>query len=324
MNKFEKLKDALGKEARVGEQLASHTTLKIGGQASLFVIASEEKEFKNAIKLSKMFKVDFLIMGGGSNLLVHDEGYKGLVIKNTIQGVEIVNGLIRVKSGTILQNLIDYLIRNGFSGMERMAGIPGTVGGAIYGNAGAYGQTISDNLIRIKILEEGKIRWFSKQACKFGYRESIFKKNDLIILEAEFKFKRGVSSKLKKATKEIIRLRSQKYPKGMLCPGSFFKNVLAKKVSRKTLKEIPKEKIIFNKIPAGYLLSRVGARGKRKGDIEIADYHGNLFFNKGEGKASDFYYLAKLYRDKVGKKFGIKLEPEVQLIGFAKKYEKFI
>ncbi len=324
MNKFEKLKSALGKEIRVDEQMASHTTLKIGGQASLFVIVNKEKEFRNVINLSKKFGVNFLVMGRGSNLLVHDKGYKGVVIKNKMQGIEIINGLVRVKSGTILQNLIDFLIRNGFSGMEGMAGIPGTLGGAIYGNAGAYGQIISDNTIRIKVLDEGKIRWFSKKACKFGYRRSIFKKNDYIIFEAEFKFKRGNSKKLKKTAKEIIKLRLQKYPKGMLCPGSLFKNVLERKVSQKILQEIPKDIIIFNKIPAGYLLSKVGARGKRKGNIEIADYHGNLLFNKGGGKASDFYYLAKRYRDKVEKKFGIKLEPEVQLIGFATKYEKYI
>lgn len=324
MNKFKKLKSALGRKVKVDEQMANHTTLKIGGRASLFVIVNKEKEFKNAINLSKKFEVDFLVMGGGSNLLVHDKGYKGLVIKNEIQGVEIVNGFIRVKSGTILQNLIDFLIKNGFSGMEGMAGIPGTLGGAIYGNAGAYGQTISDNLIRTKIVDEGKVRWLLKQACKFGYRKSIFKKNDFIVLEAEFKFRRAASDKLKKTAKEIIGLRLQKYPEGMQCSGSFFKNVLEREISQKTLKKIPKEKIIFNKIPAGYLLSKVGARGKRKGDIEIADYHGNLFFNKGNGKASDFYYLVKLYRDKVEKKFGIKLEPEVQLIGFAKKYEKYV
>ncbi len=324
MNKFEKLRNVLGKKAKIGEQMAKHITLKIGGQAKLFIVVNEEKELLDVINLSKKFGVDFLVIGKGSNLLVHDKGYNGLAIKNEIQGITTANGFVRVKSGTILQNLIDFLIESGFSGMEKMAGIPGTVGGAIYGNAGAYGQTISDNLIRTKVFDKGEIKWFSKQACKFGYRESIFKENDFIILEAEFKFERAKTNQLERTAREIVKLRLQKYPKRMLCPGSFFRNVSVKEVSQESLKEIPEEKIVFNKIPAGYLLSRVRARGKSKGDIEIADYHGNLFFNKGKGKASDFYYLAKLYRDKVEKKFGIKLEPEVQLVGFDKKYEKYI
>ena len=121
---------------------------------------------------------------------------------------------------------------------------------------------------------------------------------------------------MKKQVTEILKTRLLKYPQNMKCPGSFFKNVLVKDLSPQVLAKIPNENIVYGKISAGYLLEAVGVKGKRKGDIQIADYHANLFFNLGKGRATDFYSLVKDCQNRVKKKFGINLEPEVQLIGF--------
>ncbi len=316
MDKLEKLEKALGKGAKVNEPMGKHTTLKIGGPARLFIIVGSEQDLKKVVREAIKLGLPYLVIGDGSNLLVHDKGYYGLIIRNKVQGIKVVGGLVRVKSGAALQKLIDFSIEKGLSGMECMAGIPGTVGGAIYGSAGAYGQEIRDCLIRVKVFDGERGKWLSNKDCGFGYRSSNFKGNGYVILEAEFRFKKSSPKRLRRKAEEIIKLRLKKYPKAMMCPGSFFKNVLVADLPNTVLAKIPKEKIIFGKIPAGYLLEMVGARGKRRSAIEIVDYHGNLFVNKGNGKATDFYCLATLYSNKVKKKFDIELEPEVQFIGF--------
>lgn len=316
MDKFEKLKEEFGKECKLNVPLSKYNTLQIGGPADAFLEVKKEADLIAAFKLAKKIGIKCLILGGGSNLLINDNGFRGLIIHNKIVGIQIKDWVIKVKSGTCLQDLVDFSIKKGLQGIENLSGIPGTVGGAVFGNAGAYGQEISDDLIKVKIFDGKGVKWLKKSECRFGYRESIFKNINLPILEVEFKLKKGDKEELNKKTKEILNLRIKKYPSNQKSPGSFFKNISVKDLSRDVLQKIPKEKIIFNKISAGYLLEAVGAKGKRRGQIEIADYHANLFINKDGGKATDFIKLTKIFSDKVKKKFGIKLEPEVQLVGF--------
>jgi len=296
--------------------LQKYTTLKIGGSADYFFSVKNEKELLLRVKFAKEHNCNFLVIGGGSNLLVSDNGYRGVVIKNETAGIVRLNMIITVKSGESLASLVNYANKCGLGGLELLAGIPGTVGGAIYGNAGAYGQTISDNLIRVKILDGEAFKWLPKNKCLFGYRDSLFKTTKATILEAEFDLVKASSKSLINKSKDTISLRRVRYPKGMLCPGSFFKNIVAAEVSKKVLERIPKDKVVYGKIPAGYLLETVGAKGAKMGSIYIASYHANLFVNAGGGTATDFYALAMKYKDKVEKKYNIKLEPEVQLVGF--------
>lgn len=310
-------KQELGDKIKENISFSSLTTLKIGGPARLFIEVNKEEELKKVVESARRHKIPFIVIAGGSNLLVSDSGYDGLVIKVNITGIEQKNGLVRVMAGTNLQNLVNFCNTHGLSGLEKLAGIPGTVGGAIYGNAGAYGQTISDKLTKVRAFDGVKDSCLTKKECEFDYRESGFKrKKKLIIIEAEFKLDKGNPETLQKTSQEIIRTREKKYHPDIKCPGSFFKNVHAEDIPKKALAKIPKEKIIYGKIPAGYLLEAVGANGKRKNGIQIAAYHGNLFINRGGGTAVDFYTLAKEYQTKVRKKFGITLEPEVQFLGF--------
>lgn len=288
--------------------------MQIGGPARQFVTVTTREEIIEAINLANQHHLSFLVIGGGSNLLVSDEGVNQLVIKNEIEGITKVVRFLTVKGGTSLQHLVDYSIANNLAGLQDLSGIPGTVGGAIFGNAGAYGQSISDHLREVLCFDGKQVISLQKDECEFDYRYSIFKKNKWTILEATFKLEVGKSKDLRKEADEILKKRLIKYPKEIKCPGSFFKNFIAGKLPKEVLKKIPKEKIVYGKLPAGSLLEMVDAKGDKLGDIEIASYHANLFINKGKGSASDFYALAKKYVQKVKQKFGITLEPEVQLI----------
>lgn len=319
MQNFEEFRKKFGKRLLEGEVFVNHTTLGIGGPIKLYYEVRNEEYLVSCVKLAKKFKIPFVVIGRGSNLLVSDLGFNGLVIKNTLKGIKENGGKINVKTGTTLWDLVEFTVDRGLLGMQKMIGIPGTVGGAIYGNAGAYGQSISDCLLRIRIFDGNKIYWDSKKSCNFGYRNSIFKRKDWILLEAEFKFKKGDKRKLIKESKEILSTRNKKYPKSLKCPGSFFKNIQASGLTQTQLKQIPEDKVVFDKVPAGYLLEEVGAKGQSEGEIKVADNHGNLIINIGRGKASDFYKLAEELKSKVKNRFGIELEPEVQLIGFDKK-----
>ncbi len=296
--------------------LSAHTTLCVGGRAKYFIRVNRENDLISALDLARKKSLKVLIMGGASNLLISDKGFDGLVIKNDIKSKSCEDSKIRCSSGTLLQDLINFQIEKGLSGMESLSGIPGTVGGAIYGNAGAYGQSINDYLLRVKIYDGRKVKWISKRQCRFDYRESIFKRRNWVILEGEFQLKNGDRQAMRKKAKEIVKERLKKYPPDLKCPGSFFKNIVADNLPKSILKEIPNEKIIFGKIPAGYLLEEVGMKGYRIGNIKIADYHGNLIINEGGGKAKDVYKLMKICIKKVKDRFGITLEPEVQLVGF--------
>lgn len=296
------------------------TTLQIGGPVKKFVSINSMEELKEAINFAKQNNMKFLVIGGGSNLLVSDLGYDGLIIKNEIKGSKREGDRLIVKAGTVLQVLVDLSILHGLSGLEKLAGIPGTVGGAVYGNAGAYGQTISDTISQVKAFDSQNILTLKKDQCQFNYRDSVFKKNRMIILEVSFTLDTFDPSYLANDAREVLKKRLVKYPPGIKCPGSFFKNIVASTLPKEILEKIPPEKIVYGKLPAGTLLEEVGAKGDCLDGIYIADYHANLFINKGEGTAQAFYTLAKKYAQKVKEKFGITLEPEVQLINLPPLY----
>lgn len=293
--------------------LKNVTSLEIGGPAKKYVPVTSVEELVEAVKFASGNNMDYLVIGGGSNLLVSDQGVDKLIIKNEISGIQREGNILKVKSGTVLQDLVNYSIQLGLSGLQKLTGIPGTVGGAIYGNAGAYGQSISDYLMQVTAFNGTEEENFTRDECSFDYRYSVFKKNHYTILEVSFELEPSTTELLNTESQEILEKRLVKYPAGIKCPGSFFKNIVASTLPGEIAEKL-KEKIVYGKVPAGTLLEEVGAKGDHQGNIYIADYHANLFINRGEGNAEDFYNLAKKYAQKVYEKYGIKLEPEVQLI----------
>lgn len=300
--------------------LSKFTTMGIGGKAGFFCLIKTPDELREAIDFAKKQKLPWYVVGEGSNLVVSDQGFPGLVIQNQIKEFQRTGQWVTVGAGDNLLRLIFRLNRLGLKGLERMAGIPGTVGGAIYGAAGAYGQEIKDVLVKVKFFDGKKIRILTKKECRFAYRGSIFKKNkNWIITEAVLKLRKGGSGKLLKISKEIIKLREKKYRPGLKCPGSFFKNIKLgdiKPIAKRKvfLQKIDQDHIMYGKVPAGYLLEQVGAKGMKLGTMTVASHHANLIYNPNGGRAWDVARLAKKLKALVKSKFGITIEEEVQYL----------
>ncbi|MBI2268279.1 MAG: UDP-N-acetylmuramate dehydrogenase [Candidatus Blackburnbacteria bacterium] len=316
--------------------LAKYTTLGIGGPARYFVEVLSEKDLKGAIAWAREKGVEYIVIAGGSNLLVSDEGYEGLVIRIKFSGIEQQDGAIIVKAGTHLQKLVDYTIEHGLDGLSTMVGVPGSVGGAVYGCAGAYGDNIRDYIKEITYFDGEKVVTITRDDYVTGYRDSIFKRNkNWIILKIKFAGLPHTDKEgLEREAVEVLERRAQKYNSGLKSPGSFFKNIPEDELSLGQLTKVRKliaewehnpdyikrfgntSVVRFGKIPAGNLIDMLGGKGDQIGQIKINEFHANTFVNLGGGDAKDFISLARKWRDKVREEFGLILEPEVQLVGF--------
>jgi UDP-N-acetylmuramate dehydrogenase len=297
------------------KNISQLSTFGIGEKAEYYTNPSNCKEIIEALNWAKEKKLPYHIIAGGSNIIFPDNTLPGLLIQ--IKGgsfKKIGDNKIETDAGVSLQKIINLANSLGFKGLETLAGIPGTIGGAIVGNAGAYGNSISQIIKEVKIWDGKKIKTLNNKDCKFRYRNSIFKEKNFIVINAILEFKKDSPKELSEKSEEIIKTRKRKYSPNLKSPGSFFKNVLVKDLSQNILKKINQEKIIEGKIPAGYLLENVGAKGKKIGEIQVAKFHGNVIINKGKGTRKDVEKLSQNLKEKVFKKFGIKLEEEVRYL----------
>ncbi len=311
--------------------LAKKTTFKIGGKAKYFFIAKSKKDLIKAIRWAKRNHLPFFVLGGGSNLLVADEGFEGLVIKLQFSSQPKIHkrtllrssGVIslEVEAGTKLKKLVEFCLKNGLTGLEWAMGIPGTLGGAIYGNASAFGNSISDFVKEVEVLDTTtlKIKIFKKKDCKFSLKETIFKKQKkYIILSAVLILKRGNKKEIKEKIRYYLEYRERNHPLNFPSAGCVFKNQKSKLKNQKLLKKFPTLKE-FNKkgvIPAAFLIEKCNLKGKKIGDAQISPKHANFIVNLGKAKAKDVLELINLIKVQVRKKFGIKLKEEIQLLGF--------
>ena len=277
--------------------LKDYTTFKIGGPAKYFVSAKNEKEIGEAVKWAKNNNLPFFILGGGSNLLVADGGYNGLVIKILNTKYKILNTEISVGAGIGLAKLLSVAADAGLSGLEWSSGIPGaTLGGAIRGNAGAFETGIRDIVKKVEVFDAKDLRFkiYDLSDCQFGYRESIFKKNhNLIIFSAELEFKKGDKNKIKEKIKEILSHRMSKHPK-FPSAGSIFKN--------------------FENVRARDLIEKARLKGKRIGRAQISDQHANFIVNLGGASCKDVLGLMDLAKKEVKEKFNLELEEEIHYL----------
>jgi len=302
--------------------LAEYTTYKIGGPAKYFFVVKNRDELLKALKTAKDLKLPVFILGGGSNILVSDKGFKGLVIKIEISGMEIKENKIIAGAGIALSKLSAYAMENGLSGIEWIFGIPGaTLGGSIFGCAQAFGEKISDVVESVEALDLKtlKIKNFTKEQCKFALKSSIFKKNkNLVIVSAVLSLKPEDKDKIKQKMEQGISYRKTNHPISFPSAGSTFVNPEIKIKNKKLLEKYP-ELVKFNKkgtIPAGYLVQKSGLQGKIIGGAQISQMHANFIINTGKAKAKDVLALIKLAKQKVKKNFGIELQTEVQMLGF--------
>lgn len=292
--------------------LAPFSTFHIGGNARELAEVRSPKDLIEVVSWAKKKNKHYKLFAGGSNVVFPDEGIDGLVIRIMGGSLQRKDRMIVADSGVLLADLVATTNNHGLQGMEKLVGILGTVGGAIVGNAGAYGATITDKLVWVEIWDSINVKRLSRDECRFSYRESIFKHSSILLLRIAFELPPSDSTSLQKSSEEILTLRLAKYKPGLRCPGSFFKNIPAESLSADQRVRIGKQNIVWGKVPAGYLLDQVGARGMRRGGICIADFHGNLFINEGGGIAKDVKKLATVLKKSVYDKFGVRLEEEIR------------
>jgi UDP-N-acetylmuramate dehydrogenase len=280
--------------------LSAMSSFGIGGPADLFFEARTEDELAAAVALAVEEEYPFYVIGGGNNLLFDDAGYRGIIIRNRLEGLEKGEGRLTVLSGTGLPCVLHEALGASLAGLEFLAGIPGTVGGAIYGNAGAYGWSIADVLETATVLRiHGLRETLSKEALGFGYRHSALKTaaGSGIVLSAVLLCSPGDSRESEAKIREILEKRRTRHPPlGTACAGSYFKNSCSATGQR---------------IAAGQLLEQAGARGLAVGDAAVYEKHCNFIINRGNARSRDVLALAEELKERVFKAFGIPLEEEV-------------
>lgn len=282
------------------EPMKKYTSFKIGGTADEFVKITNEEELKEALKYAKNKNLKITIIGNGSNLLVLDKGIRGIVIKIDIQKLEIEKkekyAEITVGSGYKTMALGIKLMNEGISGFEELSGIPGTIGGAIFMNAGAYGKEIKDiNISTICMDYDGKTFELSNKEQEFKYRSSIFNKKDYIILETKLKLEYGKKEAIKKKMDEYLSSRKEKQPIEYPSAGSTFKR---------------QEGVITAK-----LIDECGLKGFQIGGAKVSEKHAGFIINYNNAKAKDVIDLIKYVKEKVYEKYGIKIKEEIRIVG---------
>jgi len=297
------LRDRLGDLVEFDKPMAPLTSFGTGGPARCFVSAGSADQLGQAIHAARDLALEFVVIGGGSNLLISDNGYDGLVVRVEVKGFRVEgNSNIIAGAGEDLSALVSFASKHALSGVEFAAGIWGTVGGAIYGNAGAYGGQIGNLVEWVELVtRDGQSRREEADYCCFGYRDSYLKRSHEVIVEACLALRPGDESQIRAKVDEILAVREAKFPPSGTA-GCFFKN-------------IPDPSQEHGKLPAGRLLEEAGAKDLAVGGARVFDGHANIIVNTGGATSKEIRALADKMKEKVFNRFGISLEEEVVQIG---------
>jgi len=320
LKQIKQLEQLLGQEVKRDEPLAQYTTYKIGGDAKYFFVAKNNNDLVSCLSLSRRLKIPCYILAGGSNLLVSDEGYNGLIILNKANEILFKDGeRVVADAGVKLFDLVNQTVDHGLTGLEWAAGIPGSVGGAIRGNAGAFRGEIADNLIGVEVMRGSQQCILNKDQCEFKYRDSIFKRKSDLIITAEFKLEKGNADELKNKISEILDKRKQGQP--LECPsaGCVFTNITIDSSNIdiiKQIKNLPPEFLEYKKLPAAWLIDQAGLKGEKVGDAQVSEKHANFIVNLGKAKAADIKQLIELIKKEVATKYKLQLIEEISCLGF--------
>lgn len=297
MDFFDALKGVC-RDVKKGELMKNHTSFKIGGEVDFLATPENFSEIKDLIKTCKENGVQYTIIGNGSNILVGDEGIAGVVIKisSGLNSVKIDGNLIYAEAGVLLSTLANKVKLESLTGLEFASGIPGTLGGAIYMNAGAYDGEIKDVVKKIGYLDsDGEIREMSGEDAGFGYRKSVFVDSDKIILYAELELEKGDIEEITKTMLDLNQRRKDKQPLNFPSAGSTFKR------------------------PEGYFAAKLiedsGLKGYSVGGAKVSEKHAGFVVNFDNATASDVKKLMEDVKNIVLEKFGVELEPEVKFLG---------
>jgi len=306
--------------------MRDYTTFHVGGVADYFFKARTIDDLVRVVRSALSYKIPYFILGNGSNILFSDYGFPGIVIKNSTSNIAVMKekSQVIVDSGVMLSKLIMELVANDLGGLEFLYGVPGTVGGALYGNAGAWGNAISDYLRNMTVLEEDseadsiKINQYDSSWMEFGYRTSCLKRKKTkfkpIILTAKFQFSHCQKEEIMRRLNIVKAKRQDCQPTGFSA-GSIFRNPIPKELSNvtgsgsKNMPEFTKERT------AGFMLEQVGAKKMRIGSAEVSAKHANFIINRDGAKAAEIRSLIEKLREKVRQKYGLILEEEIEYIG---------
>ena len=292
-------REEVKKELQRSVPLSRHTHFRIGGPSDFFFQAETVNELMRAVLFSRRVGLSHYILGGGYNLLCDDQGYRGLVIKNAAAEIsQIGEGELKVESGARIPDLMRYCKDHGIAGLEFLAGIPGTVGGAVFGNAGAFDCDIGRMVSGVTVIDtEGSPRWYSQEEMGFGYRTSRLKREPQVVLEISMRGNQGDRERIEARMQSNLQKRSDRHPPmSIACAGSYFKNPLQSDGS---------------KIPAACLLEEIGAKKLKVGEAEVYSCHSNFIINLGTARAEDVRNLAVELKKRVKDRYGIELEEEV-------------
>jgi len=307
-----------GVTVRENALLCGETRFGLGGPARLLVDAYTESSFQTSYEAVRATALPYLVLGGGTNLVVADAGFDGAVLRYRGAAIELGAHGADVQAGADLDALVQQTVDAGLAGLESMRRIPGWVGGAVYGNAGAYGQQINDTLVAARIFDGSQVRTLSNAECGFVYRSSRFKQHKhWVILSAEFALRPGDRPALQARAEQIRATRDAKFPPSMKCAGSIFKNFLHNRLPSEVQARLPAAAVQHGKVPSAWFLEQVGAKGYGEGGIRIADYHANLIYNDGHGTTAQLIRVIDEMKRRVHAEFAIPLEEEVQYVGFA-------
>ncbi|MGN1317472.1 MAG: UDP-N-acetylmuramate dehydrogenase [Lachnospirales bacterium] len=281
----------------ISEPMSKHTTFRIGGNADIFVMPKNEDEILDSIKIAKENNLPYYIIGNGSNILVKDNGFRGVIIQlfKNFNKIETNKNIIKAQSGALLSAVAKTALNHSLTGMECLSGIPGTIGGAACMNAGAYGGEMKDIVTEVRAICNDKIVTLNNEQCGFGYRTSNIMRNKMIVLEVTLSLKLGNPENIKEKMKELMDKRNEKQPVEFPSAGSTFKR------------------------PEGYfagkLIDDCGLRGYSVGQAQVSPKHCGFVVNNGGATATEVIELMKNVAETVYDKFGVKLEPEVRIIG---------
>lgn len=281
------------------EPMSKHTSFRIGGPADLFVQPANEEELWNALHLARQEKVPFFIVGNGSNLLVSDEGFRGMILHTggMLKDISVEGDVIYAQAGALLSTVAKTALEHGLAGMEFAAGIPGTLGGAVCMNAGAYGGEMKDILLDAEVLtQEGERLVLPVEELDLSYRHSVIFEKNYVVLAAHIRLSRGDTAEIKNRMNELAGARRDKQPLEYPSAGSTFKR------------------------PEGYfagkLIQDAGLKGYTVGGAQVSEKHSGFVINRGGATAEEVRFLIRQVQQKVRSQFGVELEPEVRMLGF--------
>ncbi len=305
------------------EPMAKRTSFRVGGNAKLHVTATSSESLIEAVTAALETDIPFFIYGGGSNLLVSDDGYEGVLIQAANRKTTIEENRVTAESGMITGLVARQSVDAGLTGFEWAIGVPGTIGGAVYGNAGCYGGEMKDAVLSVEVfdLNTHERKMLSNSECEFVYRGSMFKHRPHLILSTTLALKPSsdvLAGKMR--MEEIMRMRREKQPLDASSAGCAFKNFeFSDEKELDILKrsvEVPESMLKNKSLSAGWLIDQAGMMGESVGDAQVSAKHGNFFLNKGQARAQDILALISRVKMKVRDELGIELHEEVQLVGF--------